>query len=194
MAQQPAQFGCGLDAPILIHRLFFAVFPDEAARHAIARVAEELRTSRRVRGRWIDPLRYHVTLHFLGDNPELRRDIVDRGTAAAGRVAMPAFRISFDRLASFHGRTPPGVLLCPDQATPVHALWQALGCELLAAGLGAGVEPRFTPHVTLFHGDDGPLEPESIAPIAWTARAFVLVHSVVGQKDYRVLGNWQLQG
>jgi 2'-5' RNA ligase len=190
--QQQSLFGTGMDAPVQIHRLFFAVFPDEAARHAIVQVAEDLRSKRMVRGRWIDPSRYHVTLHFLGDNAELRQDLVDRAKAAAMKVVLSACVLSLDRLASFHGRKPPGVLRCADGTTPVHALWQALRRELMHAGLGAVLEPDFTPHVTLFYSDGAMLEPAAIEPIAWTVREFVLVHSVVGQKDYRILARWML--
>jgi len=189
---QQSLFGAGMDAPVQIHRLFFAVFPDDAARRAITQVAEDLRSKRKVRGRWIDPTRYHMTLHFLGDNAELRQDLVDRATAAAMKVELPAFVLSLERIASFHGRKPPGVLRCADGATPVHALWQALRRVLIHIGLGVALEQDFTPHITLFYGDGARLGPAAIEPIAWTVREFVLVHSVVGRKDYRVLARWML--
>jgi 2'-5' RNA ligase len=190
--QQQSLFGTGMDVPVQIHRLFFAVLPDDDARRAIARTAEELRANPAIHGRWIDPSRYHMTLHFLGDNSELRQDLVDRATVAAAKVKLHAFDISLDRLASFHGRKPPGVLRCPNGATPVHALWQALRRELLHVGLGATLEAECTPHITIFYSDGAMLEPAAIEPIAWTVREYVLVHSVVGQNAYRILERWAL--
>ncbi len=192
--RQQSLFGAGLDAPMQIHRLFFAVFPDDAARLAIARAAAELRANPSIRGRWIDPSHYHMTLHFLGDNSELRQDLVDRATTGAAKVKLPAFGISLDRLASFRGRKPPGVLRCPDGTAPVHALWQALRRELMGVGLGAMLEAAFTPHITLLYSDSAMLEPAAIEPIAWTMQEFALVHSAVGQKGYRILARWALPG
>jgi 2'-5' RNA ligase len=190
--QKPSPFGAGIDAPVQIHRLFFAVFPDDPARRAIARVAEDLRSRRMVRGRWIDPSRYHMTLHFLGDDPELRQDLVDRAIAAAMKVKLPAFELKLDHLGSFQRRKPPGILRCADGVMPVHALWQALRRELIHIGLGVVLEQDFTPHITMFYGDGARLEPAAIEPIAWTVREFVLVHSVVDRKDYRILARWSL--
>jgi 2'-5' RNA ligase len=189
---QQSQFGVGMNAPVQVHRLFFAVFPDDDARQAIAHVAEELRSKHMVRGRWIDPSRYHMTLQFLGNHAELRQDLVDRAIAAAMKVQLPAFEVSLDRIASFHGRKPPGVLRIADGTAPVHALWQALHRELVDVGLGVRLEQGFTPHITLFYSDGAIPEPAAIEPIAWTVREFVLVHSVVGRKDYRILAGWML--
>ena len=192
--EQPSRSGAKVAAPNHIHRLFFAVFPDDAARRAIALAAEGMRSRGTVRGRWIDPRRYHLTLIFLGDNAELRRDLVDRAMAAAMKVRLPAFVLSLERIASFPGRKPPGVLLCAEGTTPVHALWLALRRELELVGLGAALEKDFTPHLTVFHGHGAMLDAAAIEPIAWTVREFVLVHSVVGQKEYRILGRWALSG
>ncbi len=181
-------------APLLIHRLFFAVFPDAEAQRAIAEVAEDLRTHHGVRGRWIDPSRYHLTLHFLGDHSELRKDLVDRASTAAAKIALPDFEVVLDRLASFKGRKPPGVLCGTDGPVPVHALWQALRRELMLAGCGGQLDSKFIPHVTLFYSDGGAFEHQAIASIAWTVREFALVHSVVGQHDYRVLASWPVSG
>lgn len=191
-SQNLATFGSTMAAPLLVHRLFFAVFPDEKARTAIANFADELRTVRDIRGRWVEPSRYHMTLHFLGNDSELVKDRVVRASLAAARIAIPAFDVEVDRLSSFKGRKPPGILCGADAPPAVLALWHALRRELMAAGLGEQVESKFIPHVTLFYGDGTPFEHEAIAPIAWTVREFSLVHSVVGQHDYRVLASWPL--
>lgn len=192
--EQRSRPGARVDAPAPHHRLFFAVFPDDGARRAIALLAEDMRLKRMLRGRWVDPLRYHMTVHFLGNHAELRQDLVDRAEVAATQVQLPAFVLSLERLAGFPGRKPPGVLRCADGTTPVHALWQALRRELVDVGLGAALEAEFTPHITLFYGDGAMLDPVAIEPIAWTVREFVLVHSVAGRKDYRIVARWALPG
>lgn len=192
--EQPSRSGAKVDAPVHVHRLFFALFPDEAARRAIARVAEDVRLNGRMRGRWIDPSRYHITLNFLGDHVQLRQDVVDRAVAAAMKVKVPAFTMTLEHMASFHGRNPPVALRCADGAVTVHPLWQALRSELSDVGLGVTHEEEFTPHITLFYSDSGMIEPAAVEPIEWTVREFVLVHSLVGRKDYRILARWGLPG
>lgn len=51
-----------------IHRLFFALMPDEAAATRIAEVAAGLQSAHRMQGKPILKSRYHATLNFLGDN------------------------------------------------------------------------------------------------------------------------------
>jgi len=191
--RQQSPSGTGPDAQVRNNRLFFALFPGDDTRRAIARIAEDMQSDHRARGRWVDPSRYHMTVHFLGNHAQLRQDLIDRAAAAATKVKLPAFVLSLERIACFPGRKPPGVLRCADGRTPVHALWEALRGELVQVGLGSSLEPDFAPHVTLFYGDGSMLEPVAIEPIAWTVREFALVHSVVGRKDYRILARWILQ-
>lgn len=62
---------------------------------------------------------------------------------------------------------------------------------MTATGLGRWVERNFTPHVTLLY-DDRSVAPQAIEPIAWTVREFVLVHSLLGRTEHRILGRWSL--
>ena len=67
------------------HRLFFALFPDTATRDRLEFVAAGLRL-RHGLTHMIRPDRYHVTVHFLGDNSRLRSDLVDTAQQAAQQV------------------------------------------------------------------------------------------------------------
>ena len=194
VAQQLSLLAPGRQAFATIHRLFFALSPDEDTRRAIARVAEGLRQSGSIRGQWLDSARYHMTLHFLGDHEELRPDLIARATAAAAKVATPGFELTLDRLSGFRGRKPPGVLRCPQDPVPVQGLWDDLRRELALAGFGGVLETSFIPHVTLFYSEGLVPEHEPIVPIRWPVRQFVLVHSLIGKKDHRVLGEWRLPG
>jgi 2'-5' RNA ligase len=50
---------------------------------------------------------------------------------------------------------------------------------------------QFTPHVTLLR-DRISVPEQEIEPICWTAREFVLVHSLLGQTQHIPLGRWSL--
>ncbi|MGH8283840.1 MAG: 2'-5' RNA ligase family protein [Gammaproteobacteria bacterium] len=60
------------------------------------------------------------------------------------------------------------------------------------SGLARLVKREFTPHVTLLYGNNV-MKPQSIEPIGWTVREFVLVHSLLGRTEHRVLERWPLQ-
>jgi 2'-5' RNA ligase len=78
--------------PVEVHRLFLALIPDESVRIRVAAVADTLKIHcPELRARWINPARYHATLHFLGDHSMLRPDIVAAAKAAAGSIRMAPF-------------------------------------------------------------------------------------------------------
>jgi 2'-5' RNA ligase len=176
-------------------RLFFAIFPDPPAAARIASVAQSLRVEHGLRGRPQQADRLHVTLHHLGDHVGLRSDIARAAEAAAAQVAMPPFGIAFDNASSFSGRTRnlPLVLRAGSGVGSLEALHAAIGARMAAAGLAKWVKPAFVPHVTLLYDDRG-LAPQAIEPIAWTVREFVLVHSLLGRTEHRVIGRWPLRG
>ena len=175
-----------------IHRLFFALMPDEPVVAAIAEVAARLRAAHRMRGKPILPARYHATLNFLGDNDRLREDWVERARAAAGRVRAAACEVVLDRACAFPRRHGPSPCVLKGPADgALMSLWSALRRELLVEGFGKELDHAFVPHVTWIYSRD--VFPEqAIAPIRWNALEFVLVHSVVRDPDYRILGRWAL--
>jgi RNA 2',3'-cyclic 3'-phosphodiesterase len=60
------------------------------------------------------------------------------------------------------------------------------------AGLGRLVDTAYTPHVTLLR-DDHLVDEHPISPIAWWVREFVLVHSLLGRTQYKILARFPLQ-
>lgn len=178
-----------------LHRLFFALTPDDATRTRLAATAEALRSSHAgLRARWIDPSRYHATLHFLGNHSALRPSLVDGAMAAADKISAIPFAWKLDSAASFRGRQPPCVLRSTGVPDPMQQLWHALRHTLTLAGQGGHLERSFTPHVTLAYSQGMMLEPAAIEPVTWQATDFVLVHNVVGQGSYRILGRWSMSG
>ena len=183
----------GAVAASQVHRLFFALLPAAATRARLLALAELLKRGHpELRARWVDPARYHATLHFLGDHAALRPDLVEAALAAAGKLRAAAFEWTLDSAISFRGREPPCVLRGAEVPPPLLQLWQALGHALALAGQGGSREREFTPHVTLGYGRGALAQPLAVEPVTWPAREFALIHHVVGQGAYQVLGRWPL--
>lgn len=189
---QPDLLG-GDAAPAQVHRLFFALLPGEAERRQMQAAAAQVAEAQALHARMIRPSRYHLTLHFLGDHPMLREDIVKAAIAAAGQVRVEPFELVLDHASGFQGREPPCVLRCPQPPHGLQALWQGLREALLRAGAGARLERQFTPHVTFAYSRGAVPDAMPVAPIAWNVEGFSLLHSVVGGGEYRVLDSWRLQ-
>lgn len=175
-----------------IHRLFLALVPgEEVARQAQA-AAWDVAKAQQLHGRMLRPSRYHVTLHFLGDYPMLREDVVRACTAAAGKVVVPSFELVLDEVAGFKGREPPCILRCSQVPPALEQLWDELRRALLLAGAGQHLERQFTPHLTYAYSDGAVPATVPIEPIRWRVERLSLLHNVVGAGDYRTLESWQL--
>jgi 2'-5' RNA ligase len=177
-------------------RLFFAIFPDANASARIAQLALQLRGEHELHGRPLARERLHVTLHHLGDYQGVPRDIVDMADKAATAITtMAPFEVAFDRAASFSSapRNRPFVLRGGDGLAALMEFQQALGMAMKQAGLGRWAKPGYTPHVTLLY-DDRCVAEQAVETISWTAREFVLVHSLLGQTRHVAVARWPLRG
>lgn len=170
-------------------RVFFALWPDEAALDGFDRVGKRLHAlggGRRMRRENL-----HITLAFIGEVPRQRIGILRR---AAGQVVAAPFSLRLDRLDCWrHKRIawlgssePPLQLL-----TLVGQLYECL------AGAGLPLEMGdFTTHVTLVRNVHcarcTPL-PE-LDPIDWPVNEFVLAESMLAPEGarYGVIGRWRL--
>ncbi|MGA9853248.1 MAG: RNA 2',3'-cyclic phosphodiesterase [Gammaproteobacteria bacterium] len=184
----------GLEPAQPTDRLFFAIFPDPGTAARITALARALLSEKYLRGKPLRPERLHVTLHHLGDYAGLPQDVVVSAKAAGNRVKCSVFDVAFDKVSSFsrQPRNRPFVLLSSADLQPLHALRWEIGECMAVFGLGRLVENAYTPHVTLLY-DDKELKPQSIEPIRWTVSEFVLIHSLLGRTEHRVLGRWPLQ-
>lgn len=174
-------------------RLFLAVFPDRDAASRLATLAAEQCSRHGLRGKPLLPERFHVTLFHLGDSVGLRQDVVQAATTAASQWQAHSFDLAFDQVASFGGRrkASPFVLKAEDGNAALRAFHAELGEQLREAGLGQFVTSRFEPHVTLAY-DERVVASESVAPVSWHAREFVLVHSLLGKTRHIPLARWAL--
>ena len=196
MPEQPSLPGFDASPSQPTDRLFFAIFPDANASARIAELALQLRGEHELHGRPLARERFHVTLHHLGDYAGVRPDIVAMaGKAAAAVATMAPFEVAFDRAASFSSapRNRPFVLRGGDGVTALMEFQQALGMAMKEAGLGRWAKPGYTPHVTLLY-DDRCVTGQAVETIGWTAREFVLVHSLLGKTRHVALARWPLGG
>lgn len=173
--------------------LFLALIPDDATRAALDHLTHGLRERQpNWRARWVNPARYHVTLHFLGDHQGPRPDLVAAVRVAAKQVDASAFSWTLDQADSFHGREPPLVLRSSEISEPMHTLWDQWRQALILAGQGTHLARHHTPHVTLAYGHDSQRLASSIEPLSWIANEVALIRSVSGRPAYEILARWRL--
>ena len=165
-------------------RLFFAIWPDDAATARLAAHAAEL--AERLGGRPVPAANIHLTLGFLGKVADERVP-----EAMAVRVKQPSFQLTSDFLGSFRGARAAwaGIEPVPEG---LYTLYHLLSAELRERGF-ALEERRFVPHLTLVRKIER-LQPRiPVEPIRWTARSVQLMRSETGISRYSRLGGWRLK-
>lgn len=119
-------------------RAFVAIDIPDPVRDALEAVQEALPF-----GKLSDPEQFHVTLAFLGEQPD---DLVEAAHFALEEVRFPAFSLQLQGLDIFRGQ---GVLWAGlRDSTQIAALQSKVLSALYGAGL-ALERRRFRPHVTL---------------------------------------------
>ena len=171
-------------------RLFFALWPDLAARQALARAIE--RCVPRDGTRPQRPDQWHVTLQFLGDVPDSRLPEV-RAAGAEAAAAGVAGAFDLDRLEHW---ARPEVLCLAASVVPDGIVATV---ERLRAGLRArGFEPdgrAWRAHATLARGvRRAPPPPDALTPVRFPAKRVALVQSVTDRSGARYveLDGWDL--
>lgn len=161
-------------------RLFFAVLPDEETAASIAERAERWRCEHGLTGRLLPPENFHVTLHVAEEEADLSLSgRIELLAERASTLAMPAFRVDFDRVLSFRN----GAFVLSGDGTTI-------GLQVLHQRLGDALDPRprparrFTPHLALLR-DGKHVEKRDVKRIGWTVHEVVLVHSLIGQSTHR---------
>ena len=168
-------------------RLFFALWPGEDTRRALASLAKRHLPARR--GRLVDPRNLHLTLAFLGSVDQEFRDCAAR---AAGTVSGVPFVLELQHIG--HWRRPQ-VLWSAPESTP-DALLGLVGA-LNRALVPCGHEPETRPysaHITLARKVRGPVPAVQHPPIRWPVGEFCLVASETDPRGarYTTLERWSL--
>jgi 2'-5' RNA ligase len=160
-------------------RLFFALWPDDASRRALAIEAQRL--APRCGGYPLPAENMHITLAFLGSVDASRLEALVDLTRA-----WPALQgeRTLDRLGHFPkprivwagSQAPSAALLALDAE-----LWQALSHHGFTAP-----QRDFTPHVSLVRqADRAAPEPRLAAPLRWRFDHLALVESQLGDDGSR---------
>jgi 2'-5' RNA ligase len=169
-------------------RVFFALWPDDAERAALAAwqpVLHKLCGGRSMRAETL-----HNTLVFIGD-AELHG--LEALQLAAREVRGESFELCFDE-ASYWGHNHLVYAAPSHVPQQLSQLVEGLG-QCLTAHRFKFDRRDYQPHVTLLrnaHWSDTPLP--AMRPVCWKIRDFALVQSVPrdGLADYRVLARFPL--
>ena len=173
-------------------RIFFACLPDAETRGAHPCDGGTVESGEHgFEAKLILPEHLHVTLFHLGDWAALPEEIVRLAKDAASQVKAAPFEVAFTRAESFRNSTGVYPFVLTSDVAPWRELHGALGAALTKIGLGGATKGEFKPHMTLTY-DKLRVKPMQIAPVLWTVRDFVLVHSQLGKTAHMHLGRWML--
>lgn len=169
------------------HRLFFAVWPSDDLRAALAPQIHALQPDGV--GRPQRPDQWHVTLEFLGSVPASR---VAAAREAAAQVRATSCEIRFDAVEYWRR---PGVLCLLARTLPpsLDGLVQQLRSSLGEHGFQPESRP-FRAHLTLARKVTHPVTPVQFAPLQWPVTDFALVESITDRSGsiYTPLATWPL--
>lgn len=169
-------------------RLFFALWPDEGTRSALARVQRDLAPPN---GRRVHPEDIHLTVVFLGPATPEQRDCAERTAAkVAARDGSVPFELMLERIGSFPRARVfwCGAPVCPP---PLLELVVCLNRELRDCGFVPERRP-YRPHVTLMRKARPVPAQDLRQPIRWRVGELVLVTGTGAVPRYRVLRRWAL--
>lgn len=155
-----------------IHRIFFALWPDDATRKQIIASFKQLSIDKK-QGRIVSFDNLHITLHFIGNVNQQKLDCLHR---AAQAVKADSFNLELDHYGYFN---KPKVLWMGLKQTPeaLETLHKTLGTSLAECKFETELRP-YAPHMTLMRKLSKPEAFEKTKPIGWQVNEFVLVESI----------------
>jgi len=160
--------------------LFYALWPDDATRAAL----EKLQTH--VHGRLTRPQNLHLTLAFLGSQPEALLPVL---RSVLTHLNAETMELEIDRLGYFDKNR---IAWAGMHAIPpaLSHLQNALMQELTRKGIDCEVGKPFRPHITLARKADAPSN-LPFAPFRWRAEQIVLAQSPrpADEPFYRLLAS-----
>ena len=164
-------------------RLFFAIWPDDPARAALAELAGRL--VQVAGGRTTPAEGIHLTLEFLGNVEPERVPLLRR---LAGEVRGQRFRLALDRVGSFRRAR---VAWAGSEKAPHQLIELQADLNGRLRGNGFGLEERpYSPHATLARKIERPVPRARIGAIEWPVTEYALVVSAAGR--YTTLASWRL--
>jgi 2'-5' RNA ligase len=168
-------------------RFFFALWPDEVSRTALAGIAREVALESG--GRPTPPNLIHLTLAFVGPQPQIRVDALRR---LAGLIRARSFVLALDQVGGF--RRAGIAWLGASEAQPgLTALHDDLARVLQSRAFPVDERP-YAPHLTLARRSVTVVERRLPQPIRWRVTSFALVASELGSSSptYSTVAEWPL--
>ncbi|MGW8394682.1 RNA 2',3'-cyclic phosphodiesterase [Pseudoduganella sp. HUAS MS19] len=151
-----------------VHKLFFALWPDDGVRQDLVRLQQP------VRGRLIPPEKLHLTMAFLGQQPAEALPVL---LGILHATHMPPLQLTVDCYGYFRrphiawagmSEVPGGLLAAQGE----------LMSRLEAAGFSAATHGEFKPHITLAREAQEAPAGFSAAPAVWNVAGLALVASM----------------
>ena len=171
------------------HRVFFALWPETATRKKIVKTFEQS-SQYKMQGRVLRPDNLHITLHFIGNVSKSRMDCLH---LAAQSIDADSIDLVLDHYGYFY---KPKVFWMGLQEKPsaLVVLHERLASALAECDYHMEHRP-YAPHVTLMRKLVHSGELESMDPVSWVAKDFVLVESmpVAGGVHYEVKQRYPLR-
>jgi len=170
------------------HHYFFGAFPPILEGNRIHAFAQGLH------GQWnlVEVPRLHMTIAITEHVPVPMPAIAAALLRAGEAVRAEPFEIVLDQLSANPG--PESVVLRPARVIPAaKELHAAVREAMIAEGVPLRTNFRFSPHVTLGYGKNGPSFTRPVQPFGWKVSELVLIHSVAGAHLHKMLGRWTLE-
>lgn len=161
---------------------FLALWPDIAARDAIAEAADRWLHDTQRRCRRIRMQRYHLTLLFLGAIAPDAGPALARFEEQLDSLVWAPFRMVLDRYGHFGSRV--GWLGCREPPMVLLDLHERVRQAAREAGLSTNSSSTsFVPHVTVARDASAawPLAADIELQISWEVRDYVLMRSQVSE-------------
>ena len=191
MSQMAFDFGeQALEWPKLRQPVFFCIRPTAAAAWDAARIARKLAADLRCRVDKIPAERLHISLQGLGDWRQLPDRVIDAARRAADEISFAPFEATFENVLTLRSGPEPFPSALMGFNAGVRAFHTRL-CERLAAN-GLRANQEINPHMTMFYAPE-PVVPRTIDPISFRVSEFVLIRSIHGRGEHRLLGRWPLR-
>ncbi|PDS80703.1 2'-5' RNA ligase family protein [Rhizobium sp. L43] len=174
------------------HGLFFAICPPDAVEQQAASIADDYRKAFSLSGKpRLTTL--HVTITSVGEYKQLPEDIVFAARRAAATAESAPIAIDFDHIMSFR-QSEALVVYGEGGLKALTRLHVQLGISMHNLGLPHNIKRNFTPHMTLLY--DPKIVPTAALnkPVSWTASEFLLIESLLGETEHRIVDRWPLLG
>jgi len=166
-------------------RLFFALWPDQATRVAIAETAGQSGLDPR---RLLPNQRLHLTLIFLGNVTVARTQVLIEKTA---QITVPRFSLCLDRSGWWEGSQ---ILWLGPASVPEELRRLYRQIHQLAVELAIPVPERpYQPHITLARKVNAGMAFQ-FEPVHWNVRDFCLVvsNTLPDGAEYQIIQRWPL--